>query len=154
MGSINYQIQQAIVEAAAFLKSAQEDDGGFTSWSSFDPNFQSVISYKTTFFPSLILGAIGPCVEQEFDDIKQRIVNFLLAQRSQQWTFNYWQKESLEYEQLPYPDDLDDTFCALSSMYKFDPGLITGEALAAAINVLTAQEVKPGGPYRTWLVGE
>jgi hypothetical protein len=102
----------------------------------------------------LILGAIGPCVEQEFDDIKQRIVNFLLAQRSQQWTFNYWQKESLEYEQLPYPDDLDDTFCALSSMYKFDPGLITGEALAAAINVLTAQEVKPGGPYRTWLVGE
>ena len=50
-----------------------------------------------------------------------------------------------------YPDDLDDTFTALYSLYKFDRSLITGNILAKVTRLLLKSEINPGGPYTTWI---
>jgi len=54
---------------------------------------------------------------------------------------------------MPYPDDLDDSFGALSALIMHDPSVANGEMLAAVASMLTAAEEQEGGPYRTWLVG-
>jgi len=81
--------------------------------------------------------------------IKQKAAKFLLSQKSKHWSFNYWVRNSQEAKKLPYPDDLDDTFCALSALFQYDPNLINGSAMAKIITLLTAMEKKEGGPYRT-----
>ena len=52
---------------------------------------------------------------------------------------------------MPYPDDCDDTFCALSALYEYDRKLIDGSVIAKAVAILTATEEREGGPYFTWL---
>lgn len=84
--------------------------------------------------------------------MNNKIVRFLLNERSKNWSFNYWVKDSKEYEAMPYPDDLDDTFCALSGLFLAENSLIKGNIFAKIANLLTNLEVKEGGPYYTWLV--
>lgn len=55
---------------------------------------------------------------------------------------------------MPYPDDLDDTFCAVSSLYQYNRRLINGRGMAKIIQLLIATEVTEGGPYRTWLIND
>jgi len=63
-------------------------------------------------------------------------------------------KLSKEFKSKPYPDDLDDTFCALNALYLFDRKLISGSAYAYIIQLLTKVEKNEGGPYKTWLVSK
>src|SRR5262249_49160595 len=124
----------------------------FSSLSSASADYSSPLTYRTTFFTSNILAALAVTHDPALFEVKQKSVGFLLNQKSPQWSFNYWDRQSPEFRELPYPDDLDDPFCALAALTATDPQLITGQALAHAVNLLTATEVKPGGPYRTWLV--
>jgi len=142
----------AFTEAAQHIINAQQPNGSFISLSSASSDYSSPLSYQTTFFSSNILAALAVTKEPNLLQAQQKSVAFLLNQKSPQWSFNYWDRESAEFSRLPYPDDLDDTFCALAALCATDPQIITGQALAHAVDLLTATEMKPGGPYRTWLV--
>lgn len=136
------------------IRQAQESDGGFRSFSSPDPvRFkESATSYRTSFVASHILIALVASKVTGVDDIKDRIASFLLAQISKTGTANYWARDSDEAQKKPYPDDLDDTACAIAALALHDKTLLDGELLGKLVQALVACEVEPGGPYRTWLV--
>jgi len=142
-----------IDRAIVFIKSQQKKDGSFWSWSSSKiNNFNGVKKYSSVFPSALILSCLNPI--EESLEVKKKLVDFLLSQKSDYWSFNYWKRQTKESEQMPYPDDLDDTFCALSGIYGYDPKLIDGAAMAKIVTLLTTLEKKEGGPYKTWLVQE
>jgi hypothetical protein len=87
-------------------------------------------------------------------DIRDAGIKFLLAQKSERWSFNYWAREAQERITLPSPDDCDDTFAALAAIARHNGALINGHAFSAIAKILTGREVQEGGPYRTWLVSD
>ena len=54
--------------------------------------------------------------------------------------------ESHEYTHFPYPDDTDDTFAALSALYRYDSKTTNETCLAQVVDGLTAIEKSEGGP--------
>ena len=140
--------------ALLFLAGQQKRNGGFLSLTSGSPNeFTKAQAYRTTFFTANIINSLNSLPDSALAySIKKKAARFLLFEKSELWSFNYWQRNSAEAKTLPYPDDLDDTFCALSALAGFNPKLINGQALANVAKLLTSTETKPGGPYRTWLV--
>jgi hypothetical protein len=96
--------------------------------------------------------ALAEVDEPEAEVVRQQSVDWLLGERGSQWSFNYWARGSEEAAALPYPDDWDDTSCALAAIMRLRPEAVSGGALAAMVNLLTATEVAEGGPYRTWMV--
>ena len=146
-------MKENINRAISFIKSQQKEDGGFWSWSSPNKNnFNNAKKYNSIFPSSLILSCLDSIEKSE--EIKNELVNFLLSQKSEHWSFNYWKRGAKENIKMPYPDDLDDTFCVLSGIYKYDSRLIDGAVMAKIVTLLTAMEKKEGGPYKTWLVSE
>ncbi|HSX33257.1 MAG TPA: hypothetical protein VLF91_02895 [Candidatus Saccharimonadales bacterium] len=142
----------SISRAVEFLEKAQLPDGSYVSWSSKKQRpFTADKTYATTFTPALILAALAGLPDASA--VTGRLATWLRAQKSSNWSFNYWAKDAPERRSLPYPDDLDDTFCALTALYKHNPESLDGAALAAATQLLVAAEQTVGGPYRTWLVG-
>ncbi len=114
--------------------------------------------YRATLCPSafsapIILLAINSLRgSYPIEKIEKRALGFILRQRSDFWSFNYWDRRSAEAKRKPYPDDLDDTSCSLAALTLCDRNLVDGEALAKLTMILTSLEVASGGPYRTWLV--
>ncbi len=144
--------KKVLERGISYILSQQQKDGGFLSLSSPDPfNFKSALTYHTTFTTSLILLALK---DIPADTIKSRAAKFLLKQKSKHWSFNYWARGSKESLDMRYPDDLDDTFCAVAALLHIDNKIIDGEVLAKIVMVLTSVEEKEGGPYRTWLVNK
>jgi len=147
-------LQKLVNKGVDYLATQQQKDGSFLSLST--PNslkFRKAKKYHSTFPASLILSCLNSLDEtSEIKKIKRKAAKFLLSQKSPHWSFNYWARDSKESEQMPYPDDLDDTFCALAAFYQYNPELIDGSAMAKIVTLLTAVEEKEGGPYRTWLV--
>ncbi len=142
----------AIERGLAFLSKEQQADGSFISHSSARMMpFRSVRTWRTVFVPALMLQALGGTQEPQAADIRHGLADFLLGQKDDNWSFNYWSRRAPEYRSQPYPNDLDDTFCALSGLYMHDPSIIDEEALAKAVKLLLATETDVGGPYRTWL---
>jgi hypothetical protein len=84
--------------------------------------------------------------------IKDRAADFLEGEKNAYWSFNYWFRKSDWYTKEPYPDDLDDTFCALAALYEYRPEIFNGEAMAKIVTMLTSAEKGEGGPYDMWLV--
>ena len=133
-------------------------------WSSFGfkgEYAEGAVQYKTTFFASNILSCLNSVQKllpekaaaiPDFAKLRRRAAQFLLAQKSEQWSFNYWSSGAKERETMPYPDDLDDTFVVLAALYGYNASSTDGSVLAKVTKILTAAEVIPGGPYRTWLV--
>jgi hypothetical protein len=123
----------------SFLTNKQQSDGHFAG-------------SEAVFLTSLILSCINSLKnDRRLDRIKNRAVNFLLKQKSEHWSFNYWKKGSPEIKTRPYPDDLDDTFCSLAALYQSNKTVFDGAALAKIVTILTATEKKEGGPYYTWI---
>ncbi len=149
-------IDNSVEKAILFLAKSQQPNGSFLSLSSKSPtNFKEAIIFPSVFSSTLILSSLARINENEtLKTIKEKLASFLLAQRSDAWSFNYWDREAVEYKKIPYPDDLDDTFSALAALHLYDPKIITGEVLAKSVSLLTTLEVDEGGPYRTWLVDE
>lgn len=145
-------MDESIDRALQYIAATQLPDGNFLSYSSPSLHpFQEKRSYHTVFTPALILSCLSRL--QVGAEIRERIATYLRLQKSDHWSFNYWDRQSSEAKQLPYPDDLDDTFCALSALWQYDPKLIGGSELAHIVQVLIACESRPGGPYKTWLIG-
>ncbi|HZL08074.1 MAG TPA: hypothetical protein VFC50_02680 [Candidatus Dormibacteraeota bacterium] len=146
-------LPDAIDRATAYLAQVQRRDGGFDSFSSPSAGrFKKVFTYQTNFVPAMILTALAGSRTDSANQIKRRLVGFLKAQASSRWSFNYWSKSSVERDKQPYPDDLDDTCCALIGLTLYEPSLVGAEALAAFVKLLLATETDVGGPYKTWLV--
>lgn len=145
-----------IEELLHFIAARQEKDGSFLSLSSpHKENFEGAKKYRSIFSTALIAFCLDELKNENLaKSIQSKAIKFLLSQKSEHWSFNYWARNSQESKTMPYPDDLDDTFCALSAIYKHNPKIIDGAALAKIVAILTATEKKEGGPYRTWLVPE
>ncbi|MBI2039653.1 hypothetical protein HYT18_01115 [Candidatus Microgenomates bacterium] len=154
MSTLQDQVRDAIQNGVNYLAKKQQKNGSFLSLSSPNPhNFDKTLKFHSVFSTSLILGCLNNLKEtNKIKLIKQKCASFLLSQKSQTWSFNYWARGSKEAKLMPYPDDLDDTFCALSAFFGFNQNLIDGEVLADVVNLLTYTEIATGGPYRTWLV--
>jgi hypothetical protein len=137
-----------------YLAKEQQADGSFVSFSSPDESdFTDALSFQSVFSSALILSCLCQVeVSDSLRSIKQKLVSFLLAQKSPQWTWNYWNRYSVEARTLAYPDDLDDTFCALTALTLADSSFINGEIMAQVVSILVAGEVDEGGPYKTWIV--
>jgi|GEM_PF-272364 len=151
-GDIAADVTAAMDRGLAYLARQQQRDGSFLSYSSASmEHFRRLRSWQTVFVPALMLSSLSELVTPVAQAIRQRLAGFLLDQKTDDWSFNYWSKQAPEYRAQAYPNDLDDTFCALAGLYRHDPGLVDEAAMARIIKLLLATEASVGGPYRTWL---
>lgn len=143
-------INEAISSGVKFILKNQKSDGGFESRTYSEQSPANFTVHRTVFFPALITLCLSSIQTPESHAVKKRIRNFLLKNRSQNWTFNYWAKGTDRKKEPMLPDDLDDTACALSAI-SLNPDGLSGKALALAVKNLIACEKNHGGPYFTWL---
>lgn len=148
-------IEKAVEDGLQYVASVQEVDGGFVSSTSPDPRkFIPQKTYKTTFISSIIACSLSNVEHNQAKTIIDKIAGFLTKQRSDNWSFNYWDRTSEEAARRPYPDDLDDTACALAALLHSNGKVFSGADLAKITQLLIAVEAQEGGPYYTWLVNE
>ncbi|HUC20934.1 MAG TPA: hypothetical protein VMR98_05605, partial [Candidatus Polarisedimenticolaceae bacterium] len=144
-------IRKAIHDGLLVLRRYQRADGGFDCEASKSPlDFSQSRVHKTPFLTALILSAL--CDPEDTKLIGEAGVAFLLEHRSSAWSWNYWQRDCKDYTDRAYPDDMDDTICALAAVNIHSPTEFDGTLQAALAKLLIATEEKPAGPYRTWLV--
>ncbi len=147
---------QTIQTLLQAIQKNQAYDGSFISITSANSDsWEPKTERHTSFITSLLLNALAVLQEdfyQEASTIARPGISFLLGQNSDIWSFNYWSREAPEYLAMKYPDDLDDTFCALSALFLWKKEIVDGEVFAHIVKVLTFAEENEGGPYRTWLV--
>lgn len=145
-------VRAAIAGGLRFLESAQSSGGSFSSFSSATLRpFQTTQTYSTTFASSIILGAVSQLPDKAAKRVAGKAAAWLRTQGSAGWSYNYWAKDALQHTALPYPDDLDDTCCALLGLYWHDQRLVNGEVLGSFVRLLLACESRVGGPYYTWI---
>ncbi|MDB5176260.1 MAG: hypothetical protein JWM81_1118 [Candidatus Saccharibacteria bacterium] len=138
-------------KALAYLKKMQAADGSFLGQASqHTHNFSQSRVHYTSFFTSLIVCSLAEI--KGASSITQKAATFLLTQKSADWSWNYWITGSPDDQKRPYPDDLDDTACALSALYLTVPRTVDGAVLGNFARQLISQETAVGGPYTTWLV--
>lgn len=141
----------AIERAITYVARHQAEDGSIHSFSSpVQTPFKPTITYHTSFVPAIVLGALSGIPAAH--TVRTHLATWLLQQKSEQWSFNYWAKQAKERSTLPYPDDLDDTMCALIGLRLHDAALVDEATLGHIVKLLLATETAVGGPYRTWLV--
>lgn len=114
-----------------YYKNHQKDDGSFDDLSIFNT--------------ALIL-----CSDREKNIYSTRALDFILSEKDENWTWNYYKKEYRKEFNLP--NDMDDTFTCLSAISIHKPEIITPKILSTIIKNLIKQEQKLGGPYYTWIV--
>jgi hypothetical protein len=138
-------------KALAYLKKMQAADGSFLGEASLHMhNFDHSRIHYTSFFTSLIICGLTDIKGSAA--ITQKAAKFLLTQKSADWSWNYWITGSPDDQTRPYPDDLDDTSCALSALCLTFPKTVDGAVLGNFARQLISQETAVGGPYTTWLV--
>jgi hypothetical protein len=147
-----------------FISSEQKADGSFPSLTSTSTDFtKDTKEHSTSFVTSLVLDCLNTfcsltspkCRKQtvkQAEKIRKKCLSFLLREESSIGSWNYWKRDSDDAKSLPYPDDLDDTFLALSAIYNYCPEKINGKRMLEIAHLLIISEEKEGGPYRTWLV--
>ncbi len=135
---LNDEITNACQRAIACIDSEQLANGSF--------------SEQTTFYTGLIINALENSTNAQSIVIKQKGLDFLLRQRSRQWSYNYWQRDSLPYMAKPYPDDLDDTFVALQAISIAAPDELHEKVWSKIMALLINNESVAGGPYQTWVM--
>lgn len=150
-------IEKAIEKGINFLSNQQDEKGSFLSLTTEKVrSFKEAKKQSSVFSTCIILSCLNSLDEfqnsRNLERMRQRAANFLLSQKSEHWSFNYWTRESQESKINPYPEDLDDTFFALSALWRYKAELVNADALAKAVTLLTLTEAKEGGPYQTWIV--
>lgn len=156
-------IKGSINQAAEFILSQKADYRFFYECTTGknDQN-QPAKKKESVFFTSLVASIISDCryffeqsppLIKKTDQCLKYSSDYIIGQKNQYWLFNYWPRHSNIAEKNPLPDDLDDTACVLSALYKSDPEIVDGEVLGNFTLALAATEKYVGGPYRTWLVG-
>jgi hypothetical protein len=149
-------VQQKIQEGLQLLESHQTPDSFFRSVSSVDQSFKTGVRERsTTFYAACSSLALKKLLHRsEISGLKTNLQKFLIHQKSEVGSFNYWVRGSLDAQKEPYPDDLDDTFLGLAALWHLDKSLIDGACFAQVVKLLTHNEKQEGGPYYTWLVEE
>lgn len=149
-------IDKTIDRGISFLAKEQQAAGNFLTLTSPDLKaFKNATTCASLFSSALILSCLSKMdgfENKKAEKLKKKIADFLVTQRSEYWSFNYWVRNSKQSKEMPYPDDLDDTACVLAALNEYDQSLIDGDVLAGVATALTALETKEGGPYKTWLV--
>ena len=145
-----------ITKSIECLGSFQARNGSFPSYTSLHKDsLDGAYFCESVFSTALILSCLSGIKEtDEIKKMKRKAVYFLLNQKTQHWTFNYWDRRSGDYSKMPYPDDLDDTSCALAALYLYNPKLIDGDVMAKFVTILTHLEIKEGGPYKSWITNK
>ena len=136
-----------------FLDRSQSRNGSFSSYTSiYSDNLDGAYLCESVFSTALVILCLSTLNETPvIKKIKRKAIYFLLTQKTEHWTFNYWDRRSKDYLKMPYPDDLDDTSCALAAMYSYNNKLIDGDVMAKFVTILTHLEIKEGGPYKSWI---
>lgn len=145
---------QFIDRGVGFLAREQQPDGSFFCLVStmFDDYSRAMI-VPAIVPTNIVLSSLIRFPEtEEISRIKCRAAKFLLTEKSEYWSFNYWFRGSDWYAKEPYPDDLDDTCCALAALYEYDATFFDHDALSKIVTMLASAEKKEGGPYDMWLV--
>lgn len=148
-----FNLDDVIKAGLVKLRELQLPDGSFSSYASVNPDF-SERKETSSIFPDFFILSSVASLKGEFDlaeKIGNGLAGFILSQKSDQWSFNYWKRGSKNAVDYPYPDDLDSTSCAFSSLHLYNQDLISGEAIGAFAMMLSAEEADEGGPYYTWL---
>jgi hypothetical protein len=104
----------------------------------------------TTAFVLHSLKKISGCNNLEKDTIEKMAKKselFLSSQKNLEGSWNY------HYRQRPaaLPDDIDDTFCVLSSIHISDPEKINPADFAVIEKILKSTREKTSGVYNTWI---
>lgn len=150
--TIQDEIEKAIKSGVDYLAKNQREDGSFPSFVSDSKSFDRVKENQSIFTTCLILSSLNSLPEsKELERIKSRAAKFLLNQKSDFWSWNYWKRNSSDGKNTPYPDDLDDTCCAVSALIGHNPKFVSTKAIAKVVNLLAYCEAQEGGPYWTWL---
>lgn len=136
-------IEQAQDRALDFIARNQKPDGAFEG-----------LSGSRNFITSLVLLSLGGSDSAQARQIAEKGARFLISERSSEWSWNYWPRGSAEAAAMPYPDDLDDTACALAAISRWIPDSVSGKALAWLTKHLARAEIQEGGPYGTWMLRE
>lgn len=152
----------AIARGLKYLQQTQLPTGTWLSWISSDQNQFSPHSpqYQINTTPALILHSLSktrdhqPQLHKTIGQLAKPTTKFLLTQKSQLGTWNYWSQASPQRQTRPYPDDVDDTCLSLAALHQYQPQLVTGQTWAQLTAVLTQLEVKTGGPYKTWILAD
>ncbi|MEY2664654.1 MAG: hypothetical protein RIT04_462 [Candidatus Parcubacteria bacterium] len=107
-------------------------------------NKTGVIFPLTLTLQALTLSKNRPSAQNIADMLFQQIIKT----KSAHWTWSY------TAEQSKYPDDLDDTCCAIAAFIDWQKISETEfpEMLASITKTLIRQEVTFGGPYFTWIM--
>lgn len=140
-----------ISEYAKIISKLQNSDGSFFS-DSIDKNGLVKDKFRTIFLPALILDCLNGLDDDGISSMRKKIVKFLLSQKSREWSWNYWVKNTKEYKIYRIPDDMDDTMAVLAAILRFDDKIIKPADLAKITKLLTNFEIKEGGPYQTWMI--
>src|SRR5260221_12305732 len=86
----------AISQGISSLACQQQKDGSFLSFSSpSKDDFTKALTFNSTFTTSLILDALHALPQtNELQAIQKKAAHFLLGQKSDYWSFNYWARDS------------------------------------------------------------
>jgi hypothetical protein len=153
MNPINYDnINESIKSGIDCLARNQREDGSFPNFVSTSKDLDHARENQSIFPTCLILASFsGLAYSKDSEKIKNKAAKFLLKQKSDFWSWNYWKRNSTDSKNTPYPDDLDDTCCAVTALIAYKPQIISVKAVAKAVNLLAYCESKEGGPYYTWI---
>ncbi|MEO7364048.1 MAG: hypothetical protein ABIV43_00880 [Candidatus Saccharimonadales bacterium] len=140
-----------IARGLAYIASQQTANGAIYGQAATDQYIcVSSQTQPTIFFSAFILESLRSLPGAA--ELRTDLANYLAANRSADWTWNYWERDSPLSKSQPYPDDLDDTCCALVGLIHNSPGIVSGELLGKLARILTSHEDQVGGPYQTWIV--
>ena len=140
-------LENVIHDALEYLHQQQQSNGSFIAYQSkISDDFTDGLATNSIFVSALIGGALTKVTTASV--LRNRIANYLLGQASADWTWNYIDRKAGD---STYPDDLDDTACAMIAILSSD-ALISGQAKARLLTSFMRCEQQPGGPYRTWLL--
>jgi hypothetical protein len=149
---IHNEIDKAIKSGVGYLAKNQREDGSFPNFVSTSKDLDHARENQSIFPTCLILASFsGLAYSKDSEKIKNKAAKFLLKQKSDFWSWNYWKINSTDSKNTPYPDDLDDTCCAVTALIAYKPQIVSVKAVAKAVNLLAYCESKEGGPYYTWI---
>lgn len=142
-------LSKNIRDGVTYLKGAQATNGKFVGLAGVDSAAHTAVKTDTIFFTALIADCLRLLGSAR--SVRSQATDYLLQHKSDQWTWNYWERQS---QSRPYPDDWDDTACAAAAIINFNPHLIDARSQARIARALISSEVAAGGPYTTWLASK
>ena len=123
--------------------------------------FEAIISEtgeKTnSIFPTLYCAYIMSRYENVENSCLKRAQEYCLSYISPRQTWNYWERDSLEFHQKRHPDDVDDTTLALQLVHSGNEDCIAAEKklpfeVESYSELLKSLDKGLGGPFNTWIV--